>query len=121
MNTVPVSPCPKDEAAKHFSHEILSPRLRFIRYETLRYVCLDVSEIICQVGKLGPWETVVIGIRQIGYEPHPRPSRPLGETVEGTGTFANDFLRFLSPLGFLKAILLGGMEKSCVPIVSRSP
>jgi|HubBroStandDraft_4_1064222.scaffolds.fasta_scaffold410694_2 hypothetical protein len=40
-----------------------------------------------------------------GASPTPRPSRPLRETVKGTGTFASDPLRFLRPLGFLKAFM----------------
>src|SRR5882724_3599713 len=53
--SVPWSRCPKGKAAKHFSREILSPRSRFLRYETLRCICLDVSEVLCQVGKVGTW------------------------------------------------------------------
>ena len=67
-------------------------------------MCLDVRQVLSQVGVLGPWEIVAIGIRQIGCEPHPRPSRPLGETVKGTGIFASDPLRFLRPLGFLRGL-----------------
>lgn len=54
---------------------------------------------------LGPWEIIGVGVRQIGCDPTPALSRPWGEIVEGTGTLVNDPLRFLRPLGFLKAFM----------------
>ena len=70
-----------------------------------RAVSRPCAKIIPRIGTLGKpsrWN------QQIGCEPHPRPSRPLRETVKGTSTFANYPLRFLRPLRFLKALLVPG-------------
>jgi hypothetical protein len=117
----PIIPWSREHNRQPFFREI-SSLMDFQQLRTPLRNYRDVKECLPNSRKLGPWESIAVGIRQIGANPTPAPSDRWAKPSKGPVLWLTTPLALLEALGSLESLYvwLGATKESLCPI-PRSP